>query len=45
MTLQGAQANVSGNLLEKTVQHIFSSKGFNVVKYLDWKKKPSDYGK
>ncbi len=43
MTQQGAQANVSGNLLEDTVRNIFSSKGFTVVKYLDWEKRPEDY--
>jgi hypothetical protein len=42
---QGAQANLSGNLLEETVQNVFLRKGFTVVRYVDWQEHPDRYGK
>jgi hypothetical protein len=41
---QGAQANVSGNLLEHTVRSIFAKKGFKVARHADWEKNPAEYG-
>ncbi|HMK42981.1 MAG TPA: PD-(D/E)XK nuclease superfamily protein [Dissulfurispiraceae bacterium] len=41
---QGTLANIGGNLLEKTVQEIFVSKGFRLLKYGDWKDSLAVYG-
>jgi hypothetical protein len=35
---------VSGGTLERTVKSVMSSKGFETVKYIDWKKRPERYG-
>ncbi|KAF0179151.1 MAG: Site-specific DNA methylase [Nitrospirae bacterium] len=45
MKKQGALANIGGNLLEKTVQEIFLAKGFQLVKYKQWKDRLDLYGK
>lgn len=45
MKKQGALANIGGNLLEKTVQEIFLSKGFQLVKYNEWKDRLDLFGK
>jgi hypothetical protein len=34
----------SGGTLESTIKGVMSSKGFRVVKYCDWKKRPTAYG-
>jgi hypothetical protein len=39
------QANVTGNLLEISVTQVFTSKGFKLISYAEWKKKPELYGK
>ena len=44
MATQGGQANRSGNTLESTVMATLESKGFEIVRYRDWVKKPDSYG-
>lgn len=34
----------SGGTLESTIKSVLSSKGFQIVKYRDWKKRPTAYG-
>jgi hypothetical protein len=41
---QGGTANQQGSILEKTVIPTFEARGFEIVKYSDWKKKPDKYG-
>lgn len=41
---QGGLANSSGSTLEKTIVGTLVSKGFNLVSYSEWKKKPEKYG-
>lgn len=41
---QGGLANSSGNTLERTVIATLDSKGFEIVHYRDWRKKPEKYG-
>jgi len=45
MIRQGAQANMSGNLLEETVQNVFIKKGFRVARYIDWQNRPDRFGR
>jgi hypothetical protein len=42
---QGTLANIGGNVLERTVKEVFLSKGFELVNYRDWQKKPDTHGK
>jgi len=44
MLRQGAKANKQGNILEETVETVFAKKGFEIVKFSDWKKTPLLYG-
>ena len=41
---QGGTANQQGSILEKTVIPTFEARGFEIIKYSDWKKKPDKYG-
>ena len=41
----GTKANSTGNTLEQTVKSTFSSKGFEVISYKEWEKKPEKFGK
>jgi len=41
---QGALANIGGNVLERTVKEVFNSKGFKLVPYSEWRRKPDKYG-
>ncbi|MGF1535329.1 MAG: PD-(D/E)XK nuclease superfamily protein [Elainellaceae cyanobacterium] len=43
-TTQGGAANRQGKVLESTVIPTFESRGFAVVRYSAWCKKPQDYG-
>lgn len=40
----GHLANRSGNTLETTVKATLASKGFEIVRYREWLKKPDKYG-
>ncbi len=44
MSEQGTKANKQGKILEGTVKSVFLAKGFCIVKYKDWYKKPEKYG-
>lgn len=41
---QGSLANESGNILEQTVKTVFRKKGFEIVRYREWKTHPEKYG-
>ena len=41
---QGGTANRQGRVLEKTIIPAFEARGFEIVKYSDWIKKPDKYG-
>ncbi|MEM7184029.1 MAG: PD-(D/E)XK nuclease superfamily protein [Spirochaetota bacterium] len=41
---QGTKGNVTGNLLEQTVRLVLQDKGFSLVRYRDWEKKPDSFG-
>jgi len=41
---QGSTANQQGSILEKTIIPTFEARGFEVINYGKWKKKPNDYG-
>lgn len=41
---QGGTANTQGRILENTIIPTFEARGFEVIKYSDWKKKPDKYG-
>ncbi len=45
MIRQGTQANLSGNLLEETVQNVFKKKGFIVARYIEWQSRPERFGR
>lgn len=45
LNTQGRYASNQGSILEKTVQNIFESKKFELIKYSAWKKDPSLFGK
>ncbi len=42
---KGAKSNISGNQLEIAVMTVLLGKGFELVKYRDWKKNQEKYGK
>lgn len=41
---QGGTANQQGKVLENTIIPTFEARGFEIVKYSDWKKKSDKYG-
>lgn len=41
----GTLANISGNVLERTVKEVFLSKGFELVNFRKWNKEKEKYGK
>lgn len=41
---QGGTANQQGRVLENTIIPTFEARGFEIVKYSDWRKKPDNYG-
>ena len=41
---QGGTANRQGRVLENTIIPTFEARGFEIVKYSNWKKKPDKYG-
>ncbi|MGF1512146.1 MAG: PD-(D/E)XK nuclease superfamily protein [Elainellaceae cyanobacterium] len=42
-TTQGGAANRQGKVLESTVVPTFASRGFTVMRYSAWRKRPRDY--
>ncbi|MGQ9820215.1 MAG: PD-(D/E)XK nuclease superfamily protein [Candidatus Kapaibacteriales bacterium] len=40
---KGKQGNITGNQLESAVKTVFIGKGFQIVKYRDWKKSPAKF--
>jgi PD-(D/E)XK nuclease superfamily domain len=44
LNTQGRYATNQGSILEKTIQGIFESKNFELIKYSAWVKNPSLYG-
>lgn len=40
---QGSLANNSGNNLEQAVRTVFQNKGFEIVTYREWEKRPDKY--
>ena len=43
MAQQGRTANIQGRTLESAIINIMSQKGFDVVPYRDWEKRPGQY--
>lgn len=41
---QGSTANRQGRILEQTIIPTFEARGFKIIKYSDWQKKPDKYG-
>lgn len=43
-TSQGGYANSSGSVLESTICSVMSAKGFEIVRYSEYMKRPEQYG-
>ncbi|AFH50142.1 Site-specific DNA methylase [Ignavibacterium album JCM 16511] len=41
---KGQKGNITGNQLEAAVKTVLSGKGFEIVKYREWAKSPSNFG-